>query len=158
MIKVWLICVGKIKEKEFSLPAEEYIKRLSAFCQLNIIEIKPEQLPENPSEAQIEAALFREAQAISAKIPKDAAVYPLCIEGKRFSSETFSSEIKTQINAGRNICFIIGGSYGLGESIKKSGTGISFSGMTFPHKLFRIMLLEQIYRAFTIISGTKYHK
>ena len=158
MIKVFVIAVGKIKEKEFLPISDEYVKRISAFCELKIIELKPEPLPEKPSDAQVLSALSKEAQMIKEKIPKGAAVYPLCVEGKQFSSEDFSFEIKKQTYAGKQICFIIGSSYGLDFSIKKSGKPVSFSDMTFPHKLFRIMLLEQIYRAFTIISGIKYHK
>ena len=153
-----IIAVGKIKEKAFVEAAKEYEKRLGAFCELQVTEIKPAALPENPSEAQISSALALEAEKISEKIPKDAAVFPLCIEGKSFSSEELAVSIDKLLSKGQSICFIIGGSYGLSESIKRLGTGISFSKMTFPHRLFRVMLLEQIYRAFTIISGKKYHK
>ena len=158
MIKVTIIAVGKIKEKEFSALADEYIKRLSAFCDLKVIELKPEPLPESPNPAQIKSALLKEAGEILSKIPKDAQVFPLCIEGKQFSSEEFSKEIKICADNGKNICFLIGGSHGLDQSIKKNGIKVSFSAMTFPHKLFRIMLLEQLYRGFSIINGGKYHK
>ena len=158
MIKVSVIAVGKVKEKEFLPILDEYAKRLSAFCELNIVELKPEQLPEKPSDAQILSALSKEADNTIKKIPKDAVVFPLCVEGKHISSEEFSAEIKTQTDKGKHICFVIGSSYGLHKTVKMLGRPISFSDMTFPHKLFRIMLLEQIYRAFTIISGIKYHK
>ena len=158
MIKVCVIAVGKIKERAFLEAYNEYAKRLGAFCTLTLAEVKPAFLPENPSSGQIAAALKEEASAIALKIPKDSAVYPLCIEGRRFSSEAFAEDIKTCVGEGRNLCFIIGGSHGLDESIKGKGKKISFSDMTFPHRLFRVMLAEQIYRAFTIISGTKYHK
>lgn len=158
MIKITVICVGKIKETDFAAAIGEYEKRLSAFCRLETVEIKPEQLPENPSEANISAALAAEAEKIRARIPKDAAVYPLCVKGKRLTSEEFSNSLAGKINEGKNVCFIIGGSHGLYKSIENTGEKISFSDMTFPHRLFRVMLLEQIYRAFTIIAGKKYHK
>ena len=158
MIKIVLICVGKIKEPAFLEAIKEYEKRLGAFCELKTVEIKPEPLPENPSEAQIEAALGKEAENILEKIPKGAAVYPLCVEGKRFSSEQFALELSAQIDEGKNVCFIIGGSHGLASGVKSRGKQLSFSDMTFPHRLFRVMLLEQIYRAFTIMAGKKYHK
>ena len=158
MIKVQIICVGKIKEQDFFEAIKEYEKRLSAFCELETAVIKPEKLPDNPGDAEISAALKAEAAAILAKVPKNTAVYPLCIEGKRFSSEGFSKEIQNRVDEGKNICFIIGGSHGLDKSIENAGSGISFSDMTFPHRLFRVMLLEQVYRAFTIIAGKKYHK
>ena len=158
MIKITVICVGKIREAAFSEAIKEYEKRLGAFCELKTVEIKPETLPEDPAAAQIEAALRREAESILEKIPKGAAVYPLCVEGKRFSSEAFSGELSRRIDEGKNICFIIGGSHGLADSVKRAGKQISFSDMTFPHRLFRVMLLEQIYRAFTIMAGKKYHK
>lgn len=158
MIKVFIIAVGKIKEKAFLEAAREYEKRLGAFCELNIVEVKPERLPENPSAPQIESALKAEEKEILSKIPKNSAVYPLCIEGSRLSSEAFAGEIKDCVDSGGNICFIIGGSHGLSPAVKSKGKQISFSDMTFPHRLFRVMLLEQIYRAFTIYSGGKYHK
>ena len=158
MIKISILAVGKIKETDFASAISEYKKRLSAFCELNVIEIKPERLPENPSEAEIEAALKAEETAIISKIPKNAAVYPLGFEGRSFTSEAFAEKIGQHKDAGENICFIIGGSHGLSESIKRKGETISFSSMTFPHRLFRVMLLEQIYRAFTINAGKKYHK
>lgn len=158
MIKVCVIAVGKIKERAFLEAAGEYQKRLGAFCELSFVEIKPAFLPENPSDGQIAAALGGEAAAIIPKIPKGAAVYPLCVEGKRLSSEAFAENLKRQTDAGKNLCFIIGGSNGLAEEVKRRGERISFSDMTFPHRLFRVMLLEQIYRTFTINAGIKYHK
>lgn len=158
MIKLNIIAVGKIKENEFNEAIGEYQKRLRAFCELCIIEIKPAFLPENPSAGQISAALKSEAEQIKDKIPNGACVFPLIVEGKSLSSEGFAEKIEACANEGKNICFIIGGSHGLDDSIKSLGAGISFSEMTFPHRLFRVMLLEQIYRAFTIITGKKYHK
>ncbi len=158
MIKVNVIAVGKIKEKAFTEAAAEYEKRLGAFCELSITEIKPSLLPDNPSTAQISSALKAEGEKIMEKIPKGAAVFPLCVEGKSLSSEELAKTVEELTAQGQNICFIIGGSFGLDEEVKRQGAGISFSKMTFPHRLFRVMLLEQVYRAFTIISGKKYHK
>lgn len=158
MIKVLIVAVGKIKEEPFVKAAKEYEKRLGAFCELSVVEIKPEKLPENPGELQIKAALEAEKAQILSKIPKGFAVFPLCIEGKKYSSEEFAREIDVCKNSGTNVCFIIGGSHGLAKEIEQTGKRISFSDMTFPHRLFRIMLLEQIYRAFMINSGAKYHK
>lgn len=158
MIKITVIAVGKIKEEPFVKACAEYEKRLGAFCELNVIEIKPAKLPENPTATEITSALENESAVILSRIPKGASVYPLCIEGKHCSSEEFAREIGRCKNSGRNICFIIGGSHGLSDTVKKSGGKISFSDMTFPHRLFRMMLLEQIYRAFMINSGAKYHK
>ncbi|MBR5922298.1 MAG: 23S rRNA (pseudouridine(1915)-N(3))-methyltransferase RlmH [Clostridia bacterium] len=158
MIKICVIAVGGIKEKEFAGAISEYEKRLGAFCDISVVEIKPAATPEDPSPAQISSALSSEARSVIAKIPKDALVFPLCIEGARMSSEDFAKQIESGANAGKSICFIIGSSHGLDGEIKRLGTKISFSDMTFPHRLFRVMLFEQIYRAFTIISGRKYHK
>ena len=158
MIRVLILAVGKLKEPAFSEAAKEYEKRLGPFCALNVTEIKPARLSEDPSPAEIEAALKSEAADILRRIPENAAVYPLCVEGGRLSSEQFAGEINAKTCEGKTLCFIIGGSCGLHESVKSRGKPISFSDMTFPHRLFRVMLLEQIYRAFTIIAGTKYHK
>ncbi len=158
MIKICVIAVGKIKEKDYSQALFEYEKRLGAFCDVSTVEIKPAATPEDPSPSQIAAALSAEARAIISKIPKGALVFPLCIEGKAMSSGEFAEEINEAASAGKSICFVIGSSHGLDASVKRLGTGISFSEMTFPHRLFRVMLFEQIYRAFTIISGKKYHK
>ena len=147
-----------MKEAAFIEAAKEYEKRLGAFCKLETIEIKPCLLPESPSPAEISAALLKEAEKIALKIPEGAAVYPLCIEGAKVSSETFATEIGARANEGKPLCFIIGSSHGLHADIKKLGKKLSFSDMTFPHRLFRVMLLEQLYRAFSIINGGKYHK
>ena len=159
MIKVTVIATGRLKEKFFTDAAEEYTKRLSKYCELNIIEINEKQPVSAPSQKEIEIQLKKEAQLIALKIPKNSAVIPLCIEGKELSSEDFAEKISDLENSGKNICFIIGGSWGMSEEIKKlADFKLSFSRMTFPHKLFRVMLLEQIYRAFKINEGSKYHK
>ncbi len=159
MIKITVIALASLKEKYLRDASAEYIKRLGAYCDLKIIELDPVRLPEKPSTAEIDSALSREAELILKKIPAGDAVIPLCIEGKQLSSEEFSGVIEEKMNIGRGVTFIIGSSCGLSESIKhRADLKLSFSKMTFPHQLFRVMLLEQIYRAFKICSGGAYHK
>ena len=160
MIKVTLIVLGGLKERFFIDAAKEYEKRLSRFCEFKTVEINPVLLPDNPSRSQIENALLAEAAMIEKKIPQNAEVFALCIEGKQLSSEELSQKIMEIADFGTgNIVFIIGSSYGLADRIKAlSRVRLSMSKMTFPHKLARVMLLEQIYRAFMISSGGEYHK
>lgn len=158
-MKITVIALASLKEKYLKEAADEYIKRLGAFCNLKIIELDPVRLPEKPSYAEISAALSREAELIAKKIPADDFVVPLCIEGKQFSSEEFAEMLEEKVNIGRGVTFIIGSSCGLSDDIKRrADLKLSFSKMTFPHKLFRVMLLEQLYRAFKICSGGAYHK
>ncbi len=159
MIKITLISLGKLKEKYLRDAVEEYTKRLSRYCSLDIVELEPVRLPENPSQSEIENALEKETEIIIKKLPSNADIFTLCIEGKSLSSEEFSENIALSQNLGKNLVFIIGSSYGLCERVKNlSKLKLSFSKMTFPHQLFRVMLLEQIYRSFKIIEGSKYHK
>ena len=159
MMKITVIALASLKEKYLKEAADEYIKRLGAFCNLKIIEIDPVRLPEKPSYAEISAALSREAELIAKKIPAGDFVVPLCIEGKQLSSEEFAEMLEDKMNIGRGVTFIIGSSCGLSDDIKRRADfKLSFSKMTFPHKLFRVMLLEQLYRAFKICSGAAYHK
>ena len=159
MIKITVIALASLKEKYLKDAAAEYIKRLGAYCDLKIIELDPVRLPEKPSDAEINSALEREAELIAKKIPAGDYVVPLCIEGKQLSSEDFSGVLEQEMNIGRGITFIIGSSCGLADIIKRrADLKLSFSKMTFPHQLFRVMLLEQIYRAFKICSGGAYHK
>ena len=159
MMKITVIALASLKEKYLREAADEYIKRLGAFCDLKIIELDPVRLPEKPSSAEISAALCREAELIAKKIPAGDFVVPLCIEGKQFSSEEFAEILEKKMNIGRGVTFIIGSSCGLSDDIKRrADLKLSFSKMTFPHKLFRVMLLEQLYRAFKICSGGAYHK
>ncbi len=160
MISVNIICVGKLKEKYLRDASAEYIKRLTAFCKLNIIEIAPYALPDSPTQAQIDAGLEAEGKQILAKIQNGAYVYAMCIEGKQRSSEALSAEFdKLSVFGESNLTFIIGGSFGLSDAVKaRADAKLSMSQMTFPHQLARIMLLEQIYRAFQISTGGKYHK
>lgn len=152
MITINLICVGNLKEKFSRDEQEEYLKRLSAFCKLNVVEIKEQNHLENPS-----LIVEREGEEILKKIK---GYFILCdIKSKEFSSEHFAKKIEYYMHENSTISFVIGGSYGVSESVKiQANERISFSPMTFPHNLFRIMLLEQIYRAFTILNGKSYHK
>ena len=159
MLKVKVICIGKLKEKYLREAQAEYLKRLGAFCKAEVIELPEAKLPDNPSEALINDGLKKEAKKILAEIPKGAYVYSLCIEGKSVSSEELASKVEENTGNTSNVVFIIGSSFGLDEEVKRqSSFKLSFSKMTFPHQLARIMLLEQIYRAFSINNNTKYHK
>ena len=159
MIKVTLIAMGKLKEAYLRDAVLEYTKRLSRYCNLDIIELEPVKLPESPSRAQVEAALSKEAEMIFRKIPKNCDIYPLCVEGKQLSSEGFAERLNSLSQQGRGIALIIGSSYGLSERVKAEATiRLSLSSMTFPHQLFRVMLLEQVYRGFKINEGSTYHK
>ncbi len=158
MMNVNIIALGKLKETYFREACAEYRKRLSAFAKINIKEPEPEALPQNPSKAQIEAALEREAQAIRSCI-KGGASIAMCIEGKALSSEQLAQKLLSLANETSTINFIVGSSFGLAESFKKScDFRMSMSPMTFPHSLARVMLLEQVYRAFSINNNGKYHK
>lgn len=160
MQKVTILCIGKLKEKFYADAVSEYAKRLSRFCRLDITELAEERLPEDPSPAQIEAALSKEAEAIRAKLPPAAMVIALCVEGKARSSEELARLMADSASRGVSyLVFLIGGSFGLHPSVKElAAVKLSMSPMTFPHHLARVMLLEQIYRAYQINAGTRYHK
>ena len=159
MIKINIIAVSGLKEKYLRDAAAEYQKRLSGFCNLTVTEIEPVKLSEKPSAAELASALSKEAESIIKKLPNSGTVITLCIEGKQYSSEEFADLLEKETDIGNNITFIIGSSYGLSDKIKQlSSLKLSFSKMTFPHQLFRILLLEQIYRAFRINAGASYHK
>ena len=160
MLNIKIICVGKLKEKYFIAAAEEYEKRLGAFCHLEVEALPESRLPAQPSEAEIAAALKKEGESVALRIPQGALTVALCVEGKQLSSVRFSQFLEACALKGRSrLCFLIGGSEGLGEEIKeKADLRMSMSEMTFPHHLARIMLLEQLYRAFQIRDGSRYHK
>ena len=160
MLSVHIICVGKMKEKFYIGAAEEYLKRLSAYCKLTLTELPEEKLPPNPSQSQINAALSKEGQAIRAKIPANSSIIALCVEGKPHSSEQLADLLlQWEQNSAKHLVFLIGGSCGLDAGLKKEAwVRLSMSPMTFPHHLARVMLLEQIYRAFKINEGSAYHK
>ena len=160
MQKVTILCVGKLKEKFYADAAAEYAKRLSRFCKLDIVELPEERLPEDPSPALVDAALAREAEAIRAKLPAGAFPVAMCVEGPLLSSEELAKRMAGWANqGGSHLVFLIGGSFGLHPSVKElAAVKLSMSPMTFPHHLARVMLLEQIYRAYQINAGSKYHK
>lgn len=160
MQKVSVICVGKLKEKFYTEAAAEYAKRLQRHCKLDIIELPESRLSDSPSPAELQKALACEAATIREKLPKGGAVIALCIEGKTCSSEELSRRMADFAVAGKTqLTFLIGGSVGLDEELKRQADWrLSMSPMTFPHHMARIMLLEQIYRAYQIEQGTKYHK
>ena len=159
-MRITLITVGKIKEKYLKDAIAEYTKRLSKYCKLEIIEVADEKTPDNASEVVEHAIRVKEAERILRYIKDDAYVITLEINGKQLSSEEFADKIdKLGVQGTSHIIFIIGGSIGLGEDVlKKSDFALSFSKMTFPHQLMRVILLEQVYRSYRIISGEPYHK
>lgn len=158
-MNVTIIAVGKLKESYLRDGCSEYIKRLGAFCKVNVIEIDEERASSNPSESEIKNIISKEGQRIIQKIPKGSAVIPLCIEGKEYSSPDFSSLLENIAMQSSHICFVIGGSFGLSDEVKGMGRNkLSFGKMTLPHQLARMVLLEQIYRAFSISNNSKYHK
>lgn len=160
MLGVKLICVGKLREKYYAEAMAEYVKRLGAYCRLELAELPEQRLPENPSAAQIAAALEKEAEAVLRQIPEDAYAVALCVEGEPLPSEAMAELIARREGSGKpKLCFIVGGSYGLAGRVKaRADLRLSMSKMTFPHHLARVMLAEQIYRGFKIREGSKYHK
>lgn len=159
-MKISILCVGKIKEKFYRDAVEEYAKRLSRYCKLEIVELADEKTPDKASPAQEEQIKWKEGERILGRIKEDAFVCTLEIQGRKFTSEGFAGMIEQAGVAGRShIQFVIGGSLGLHSSVcRRADLAISFSDMTFPHQLMRVILCEQIYRAYRIISGEPYHK
>ena len=160
MLQVKLICVGKLRERFYIDAFAEYQKRLQSLCRLKLTELAEQRLPENPSPAEITAALEKESQEILKAIPADAYVVALCVEGKQMPSEGMAELIRERENSGKpKLCFLIGGSYGLAPAVKaRADRKLSMSQMTFPHHLARVMLIEQLYRGFKINEGSRYHK
>ena len=160
MQKATILCVGKLKEKFYTEASAEYLKRLQRHCKCEIVELAEYRLPEDPSPAEIQKALATEAAAIREKLPRGGAVIAMCIEGKTCSSEELSRRMADFAVAGKTqLTFLIGGSVGLDASLKQQADWrLSMSPMTFPHHMARVMLLEQIYRAYQIQQGTRYHK
>lgn len=161
-MSVHIICVGKLKEPFYREACAEYVKRLGAYCRLTLVELPEEKLPPKPSQAQIGAALEKEAASIRAKVPPNAYVTALCVEGRMRSSEELAVKFRSGVWGGggaKRLVFLIGGSYGLDQALKgEANDRLSMSPMTFPHHLARVMLLEQVYRAFKINEGSSYHK
>ena len=160
MLKINLICIGNLKEKYLKEACAEYEKRLKSYAKLSIIEIDECKLSKNPSKTEIEAAIITEGRKIINKFGSRSVSVAMCIEGIEYSSEKFAEKINNMMTTGiSEINFIIGGSYGLSDEVKsKSDFKISLSRMTFTHMMARVLLLEQIYRAFQINSDGKYHK
>lgn len=159
-MRITIICVGKVKEKFYRDAVEEYVKRLGRYCRTEIIEVADEKTPDGAGEAAEEQIKAREGGRILEKLKAESLVCTLEICGKKFTSEGFADWIqKRTVDGVSHITFIIGGSLGLHDSvIRRSDMHISFSDMTFPHQLMRVILAEQIYRAFRIINGEPYHK
>ncbi len=161
MLTVNVICIGKLKEKYLQMACEEYGKRLKGFCKLNIIELPEYKLPSEPSQSQIDKGILEEGKEILNKLRTGSSYQiPLCIEGKLYSSEQLAEQLSHIALMGKSeVNFIIGGSFGLSPEVKqKADCKLSMSPMTFPHQLARVMILEQIYRAFQINQNGKYHK
>ncbi len=159
MLYLKIIALGNIKEQYLRDAAAEYIKRLGAFAKVELCELKEARLPDNPSLSHIDAALEDEAARILAAIPPRSHIIAMCIEGRQMSSEEFAVHIENAAQNASTVCLIIGSSHGLSPKVKAAANlKLSVSKMTFPHQLFRVMLLESVYRAFNIIKGTKYHK
>ena len=159
MVNVTFITVGSLKEDYLKKAVAEYHKRLSAFCKPNIVELKEVKLPDSPSAGEIDAALLSESERILAAIPPRAYKIALCVEGKQMPSEKLASTIENACMTHSDICFIIGSSFGLSQKVKAAADlRLSFSELTFPHQLMRVICAAAVYRAFTIIKGTKYHK
>ena len=159
-MKITILCVGKVKEKFYRDAIDEFTKRLSRYCKLEIVEVADEKTNEYASENEIRLVKEKEGERIIKNIKDDAYVITLCIDGKQLNSEELSERIeRLGIQGTSHICFIIGGSLGLSdEVIKRADFKLSFSKMTFPHQLMRVILLEQIYRAYRIMNNEPYHK
>ena len=158
-MKITVISVGKIKEDFFCDAVSEYKKRISGFSEIEIIEVKDEKIPQNASERENEIILEKEGMKILEKIPKNSYCIAMCIEGTQLSSVELSKKIEDIKNSSSSITFIIGGSLGLWDPVKKScNIKLSFGKITLPHQLMRVVLLEQIYRAFKIAANESYHK
>ena len=158
-MKITLACVGKIKEKYLSAGIEEFTKRLTPFCKLETIAIGEERMPENPLPAEKEQVLARETERLLAVIPQKAYVIVLDVKGKLISSEELAGKFdKLALDGNSHITFVIGGAFGYTDALRKrADETISFSRMTFTHQMIRLLLIEQIYRAFKISRGEKYH-
>lgn len=160
LLNITIITIGKLKEKYLKDAITEYSKRLTRFCRLDIIEIQDEKIPDMLSEKEEEKIRFKEGEGILRNLKNDAYKIALCIDGNMLSSEGFSNKLNSiAIDGKSSIIFIIGGSIGLSKDvIKMCDMKLSFSNMTFPHQLMRVILLEQIYRAFKISNNEIYHK
>ncbi len=159
-MKIYIISAGKLKEKYWNMAVEEYSKRLSRYCKLELIQVQDEKTTEGASPAEEEAVKVKEGERMLAKIPDSAYVIALAIEGKQLDSVAFAEKIQELgVRGTSQIVFVIGGSLGLSDAVmKRADYALSFSPMTFPHQMMKVVLLEQIYRAYRIINGEPYHK
>ena len=159
-MRINIVCVGKIKEKYLKLGIDEFKKRLSKYCKLEIIELEDEKAPENLSDKEMLMIKEKEAKKLLSKIKDNSYVIALAIDGKNLSSEELAETInKLGVRGISNITFVIGGSLGLSDEVlSRADYKLSFSKMTFPHQLMRLILLEQVYRAYRINNGELYHK
>ncbi len=159
-MNIRVLCVGKVKEKYFNDAIKEYLKRLSRYAKVEIIEVPDEKTPEGASMHEEDLIKKKEGEKLLSKIRDTDYVITLAIKGKKYTSESFSKELETLMNTGKStIDLVIGGSLGTSDEIlRRSDATISFSDMTFPHQLMRVILLEQVYRAFRIMKNEPYHK
>ena len=159
-MKITVLCVGKIKEKFFADAIKEYSKRLSRYCKLEIVEVADEKTPDGASDLVVSQIKDKEAERMEKYLPDSAYVIALAIEGKKLTSEKLAEKIDTLgITRTSHLVFLIGGSLGMSDRLlKRADYLLSFSDMTFPHQLMRVILLEQIYRSYRIIHGEPYHK
>ncbi len=159
-MNITIVTVGKLKEKYLKMGIDEFTKRLGSYAKVNVVEVPDEKAPESLSDADMEIVKKKEAERILAKIGSDTYVIALAIEGKMKTSEELAADIESLMTYGRSkVAFVIGGSLGLHDSvIKRADELLSFSKMTFPHQMMKLILLEQVYRAFRIMKGEPYHK
>lgn len=160
MLSIELWCVGGLKESYWKAACTEYMKRLGAWAKVTVHELKEQPLPKQASQTQIEAALRTEGERMLSALPKDAVVTALCVEGRELDSAAWAHGLQQRMNGGCScFCFLIGGSHGLSPDVKaRADDRLSFSRMTMPHMLARVFLLEQLYRALSILHGGSYHK
>lgn len=159
MPTIKIITVGTLKEDYLRDAVAEYEKRIGGFCRIESVNIKEARLAQDPSDGDIRRALAEEAKQILSYMPDRAFKVAMCVEGKQFSSEELASRIEGAFSVANEICFVIGSSHGLDDSVKNAADlRLSVSKLTFPHQLMRVVLLESIYRCLNIIKGTKYHK
>ena len=159
MATIRFITIGTLKEEYLREAVKEYEKRLSGFCNVEQVNLKEAKLPSDPSDGDVRRALAEEAKAIFAAMPERSYKIAMCVEGKQFSSEELAAKLDSAFSASNELCFVIGSSHGLDDSVKSAADlKLSVSKMTFPHQLMRVLLLEGVYRCMNIIKGTKYHK
>ena len=159
-MRIRIVCIGKLKERYWSEAVEEYSKRLSRYCELEIVQLKEARLPDRASLADEQNVIFEEGQSILKNIKEGSQVITLEIKGKELSSEGLSAYLgELQLEGKSDLTFVIGGSLGLSEQVSaRADFKLSFSRMTFPHQMMRVVVLEQLYRACRIAAGERYHK